>query len=65
MEASYVKAGRFECARCGTRVGEKEGAAFIPRLGVNIAYNFKRRERQKKEILEIIAPLGEKNNKNQ
>ena len=57
VEAGYVKAGRFECARCGTRVGEKEGAAFIPRLGVNLAYNFKRREQKKQEILEIIAPM--------
>jgi hypothetical protein len=37
-------------------VGTKEGAAVVPKLGINLAYNFKRREKQKKEILGMIAP---------
>jgi len=52
----YVKADKFDCARCGAQVGTKEGAAVVPKLGINLAYNFKRREKQKKEILGMIAP---------
>ena len=52
----YVKADKFECAHCAAQVGTKDGALLIPKLGINIAYNFKRREQQKKEILEMIAP---------
>ena len=56
VELGYVKADKFECAHCGSQVGRKEGAAFIPKVGINLAYNFKRREQKKQEILEIIAP---------
>ena len=52
----YVKADKFECAHCGAQVGTKEGVAVVPKLGINLAYNFKRREKQKKEILGMIAP---------
>ena len=51
----YRRADKFECAYCGARVGESRGVAIVPKVGVNIAYNFKRREQQKREILEIIA----------
>lgn len=53
----YVKADKFECAHCGSQVGTKEGVALVPKLGINLAYNFKRREQKKQEILEIIAPM--------
>lgn len=56
MHVGYVKADKFECDHCGARVGTKEGVALVPKLGLNVAYNFKRREQKKKEILEIIAP---------
>ena len=56
IEVGYVKADKFECAHCGAQVGTKEGVTLLPKLGINLAYNFKRRERQKKEILEMIAP---------
>ena len=51
----YVNANKFECAHCGTQVGTKEGVALVPKLGLNIAYNFKRREQKKQEILEIVS----------
>lgn len=51
----YANADKFECAHCGSQVGTHEGVAVIPKLGINIAYNFKRREQQKQEILEIIG----------
>ena len=50
----YAKADKFECAHCGSQVGTHQGVAVVPKLGVNIAYNFKRREQQKREILEMI-----------
>lgn len=53
----YAKADKFECAHCGSQVGTHQGVALVPKLGVNIAYNFKRREQKKQEILEIIAPM--------
>ena len=56
MHVGYANADKYECAHCGSMVGTREGVALVPKLGVNIAYNFKRREQQKKEILEIIAP---------
>jgi len=58
MHVGYAKAEKYECAHCGAKVGTREGVALVPKLGVNIAYNFKRREREqkKKEILEIVAP---------
>ena len=51
----YAKADRFECAHCGSQVGTHQGVTVVPKLGINIAYNFKRREQQKQEILEIIG----------
>ena len=52
----YVNAQKFECDHCGSQVGTREGFAVVPKLGISLAYNFKRRERQKQEILEMIAP---------
>ena len=57
LHVGYADADKFECPHCGAKVGAKQGVSLLPNLGVNMAYNFKRRERQKKEILEIIAPL--------
>lgn len=54
VDVGYVNADKFECAHCGSQVGTREGVAVIPKVGINVAYNFKRREKQKKEILEII-----------
>lgn len=52
----YVNSQKFECNHCGSQVGTREGFVVVPMLGISLAYNFKRRERQKQEILEMIAP---------
>jgi len=60
MHVGYADAQKYECAHCGAMVGAKQGISLLPNLGVNIAYNFKRREqreKKKEEILEIVAPV--------
>ena len=54
VDVGYVAADKYQCARCGSQVGRKEGAVVIPKLGVNFAYNFRRREQKKQEILHMI-----------
>lgn len=60
MHVGYAGADKYECAHCGAQVGTMKGVSLLPNLGVNIAYNFKRREqreKKKEEILEIVAPM--------
>jgi hypothetical protein len=52
----YAKADQFECTHCGSQVGTQQGVVLVPKLGINIAYNTKRRQQQKQEILQMIAP---------
>jgi hypothetical protein len=54
VQVGNVKAGKYECARCGSQIGSTDGAVFVPKLGINVAYHFKRREQAKKEVLETI-----------
>ena len=60
MHVGYAGADKYECAHCGAQVGTMKGVSLLPNLGVNIAYNLKRREqreKKKEEILEIVAPV--------
>lgn len=57
--AAYDK---FECAHCGTRLGEESKLALIPKLGLNIAYNVLPRHEWVElvsgiDTVQIIRPL--------
>ncbi len=51
----YRKADKFECAHCGEQVGEAKGLVVMPKMGVNIAYNV--RKRTQELIDEILIPM--------
>lgn len=57
VAVGYHAAGVFECEHCGAQVGESRGVVLVPKLGVNLAFDVKRKREEKEEILEIIAPL--------
>ena len=56
LGAGYAKAGVYNCDHCSEQVGVHEGPALVPKLGLNIAYNVKRREKRQ-QIVEIIQAL--------
>lgn len=51
----YRRADKYECDHCGQLVGESKGLAVVPKLGVNIAYNV--RKRTEELIVEILPPM--------
>lgn len=50
--AGYYNAAQFPCAHCAQQSGTAEGVTIVPKLGINLAWNL--RKQQKQEILEII-----------
>jgi hypothetical protein len=55
--AGYKKADIYECGHCGARIGQTTGPVLLPKIGVNLAYDFDRR-RTRKELIDIIqAPF--------
>ena len=46
--AGYKKAGKYECAWCGSRVGTAEGLVWVPKLDVSIAYHIFSKKRNNK-----------------
>ena len=57
--AAYDK---FECAHCGTRLGEESKLALVPKLGVNIAYNLREHHEWVEPVsqidtVQLIRPL--------
>lgn len=57
--AAYDK---FECAHCGTRLGEESKLALVPKLGLNVAYNLKERHKwiepvSQIDTVQLIRPL--------
>lgn len=56
LGGGYYKAGRYECAHCGAKLDEVSGPAIVPKLGVNLAYNFTARK-IREEIIQIIQPV--------
>lgn len=46
VAAGYYAAEKFECVHCGAKVGDVSGVAVIPKLGVNLAWNFNRPSRK-------------------
>ena len=54
VAVGYYKAGKFECEHCGSQIGEPAGVALVPKIGVNLAYNVRRRT---EETPEVIPPM--------
>ncbi len=40
LAAGYNTADRYQCAWCGANLGKTSGPAIVPKLGLNLAYNF-------------------------
>lgn len=53
VAVGYHAAGVFECEHCGAQVGESRGVVLVPKLGVNLAFDVKRK---REEVLEEILP---------
>ena len=53
LQAGYYKATQYECPHCGKELGTPSGVGLIPKLGVNIAYDFKRRQARQKVLGQI------------
>lgn len=47
VAGGYYAAGKYECPHCGAKIGDVAGVAVIPKLGVNLAWNFNRPSRKK------------------
>lgn len=43
--AGYADALKYQCAYCGAEVGRQQGFVLVPKLGLNLSYNFLRRKR--------------------
>lgn len=44
LGVGYADAREYECAYCGAEVGRQRGPALVPKLGLNLSYNFTRRK---------------------
>ncbi len=53
VAAGYSDAMQYDCAWCGSELGRKQGPVIVPKLGLNLAYNFRARE-ERQELLELI-----------
>ena len=54
--AGYNTAERYECAWCGANLGHVSGPGIVPKLGLNLAYNFFK-EKASEPIETIDRPL--------
>ena len=57
--AGYNTAKRYECSWCGALLGNVQGPAIVPKLGLNLAYNFFDRKTRGggEEIETITSPV--------
>ena len=53
--ASYEK---YDCAYCGSKLGDARKVAVVPKLGVNIAWNPISRDKRPKGEAEVVAPIA-------
>ena len=53
IAAGYNNADKFECAHCGAQLGKAAPLAIVPKLGLNLAYDFSKKY-TKREIIDII-----------
>ena len=56
LNAGYYNAETFDCAYCGAKTGNVSGPAIVPKLGVNLAYNFSARQQARQAVLDVIRP---------
>lgn len=52
----HNKADKFECGYCGTKLGEEKGWGVVPKLGLNLAYNFVKRKSVEDIVIRIPEP---------
>ena len=57
----YRWAGKYECAHCGAQVGESIGPAVVPKVGVNITYDFRKRTQEVVEMIQIQETNNQSN----
>lgn len=56
LAAGYADAGVYGCDHCSERIDTKKGLTLVPKLGLNLAYNLRRRQK-KAEIVRIIEEI--------
>ena len=56
LGAGYSASSRYECSYCGRKIADERGPVLVPKLGLNIAYNFERRKAREKVIEVINTP---------
>jgi outer membrane protein OmpA-like peptidoglycan-associated protein len=56
VAAGYNTADRYQCAWCGANLGKTSGPAIVPKLGLNLAYNFFK-EKAIEPVETITEPL--------
>ncbi len=57
VAVGYHKADKFECAHCGAQVGESHGVVLVPKLGVNLAFDVKRKREAVLEEIQRPVPI--------
>ena len=53
IAAGFNNADKYDCAYCGAKLGKAQPLAIVPKLGLNIAYDFSKKY-TKQEIIDII-----------
>ena len=58
MHFGYSRAGRYECAHCGARLGTDRGFALVPKLGLNLAWgpSPRKQDSRREEVLALLEP---------
>lgn len=54
VAVGYNWGERFKCEHCGASLGPDRRVVVVPKLGLNIVYNFRKREIKKKELLDTM-----------
>ncbi|MBR2136067.1 MAG: hypothetical protein IJ855_07605, partial [Bacteroidales bacterium] len=57
----YNDAKQYECGYCGTEIGKDKGWGVVPKLGLNLAYNFVKRKGMIDEVIRIPQPKAPAN----
>ena len=57
LALGYGNADVYECAWCGALVGAQKGPGIVPKLGLNLAYNFFRQKKKGEEVEIIDSPV--------
>jgi len=58
VAAGYNWADRYQCAWCGAHLGKTNGPGIVPKLGLNLAYNFFDLKKKKADgdDIQIVTP---------